>query len=80
MVTATDKQSAFNEAQYEVINMLSCLGDEADFRALKSVLVKFIDSRMQRELDKLYANGELSDAKLENLSHQHLRTPYKDRV
>ena len=37
MVTAPDKQSAFNEAQCEVINMLSCLGDEADFRALKSV-------------------------------------------
>ncbi len=80
MVTTMDKTLAFNDAQYEVINMLSCLDDEADFRALKSMLVKFIDGCMQKELDKLYASGKLSDAKLEDLSRQHLRTPYKDRV
>ena len=71
---------AFSRAQYEIVNMMSCLDSDADCLALKSVLVKFLDQRLQREMDRLYDIGSLSDGKMEELSHRHLRTPYRHCV
>ena len=64
-------------AQYEVVNMMSCIHSDSDVAELKSILVKFLNARMQRELDRLYDVGVLSDERLDELSAQHLRTPYK---
>lgn len=64
-------------AQYEVLNVMSCLNVNEDLTALKNVLVKFLNTRLQAELDRLYEDGTLSDEKMETLAQQHLRTPYK---
>ena len=56
---------------------MACLRSDADMAALKSVLVKFLDARIQNELDKLYDDGTLSDARMEELASAHLRTPYE---
>lgn len=70
-------QVTFNTAQYEVLNVLSCLTLKEDIVELKNVLTRFLNTRLQAELDRLYQNGTLSDAKMEELAHQHLRTPYR---
>jgi len=36
--------------------------------------VKFLDARIQNELDKLYDDGTLYDARMEELASAHLRT------
>jgi hypothetical protein len=64
----------FTPAQCEVVNLMACLRSDADMVALKSVLVKFLDARIQNELDKLYDDGTLSDARMEELASAHLRT------
>ena len=66
----------FNQAQREVLNVMSCLGNDDDLSELKKLLVSFLNERLQRELDILWDNGSLDDKKLESLSHEHLRTPY----
>ena len=76
MTIAQNNRSYFTPAQCEVVNLLSCLGDEADLAALKSVLVKFLNARLQGELDRLYDDGTLSDSRMEELAATHLRTPY----
>jgi len=76
MNAANYVKSGMSPAQYEVINMMSCLQKESDVTALKSLLVKFIDSRLQAELDGLYADGKLSDELMNDLSTKHLRTSY----
>lgn len=63
-------------AQYEVLNMMSCLTVKEDIVALKDVLTQFLNTRLQAELDRLYDDGTLTDQKMEDLAHQHLRTPY----
>lgn len=68
---------AFTPAQYEVLNVMSCLNMNEDLTALKDVLVKFLNTRLQAELDRLYEDGTLSEEKMESLAQQHLRTPYK---
>lgn len=40
-------------------------------------LVKFMNDRLQREMDKLWESGKLSYEKLQEMLSEHLRTAYK---
>ena len=76
MIALKEKPNLFTPAQYEVVNMMSCLKRESDVVALKSILVSFINERLQDELDRLYEDGTLTDEKMSELAGRHLRTPY----
>lgn len=65
-----------NQAQREVLNVMSCLRKDEDLYELKNILVKFLNERLQRELDVLWEDGILSEEKLETYRHEHLRTRY----
>ena len=71
------EQFRLNAAQYEIINLLSCVDKEEDIAALKAVLVQFLNERLQRELDKLWDAGIVSESKIEQWGKEHMRTPYK---
>ena len=72
--------ASFNPAQYEVLNMLSCLNKEEDVIALKTVIAQFLNTRLQNEIEHLWDNGTLTEEKVSAWSHEHMRTPYKGRV
>ena len=57
--------------------MMSCIHSDSDIAELKSILVKFLDARMQQELDRLYDDGALSNDRMDELAGRHLRTPYR---
>lgn len=40
-------------------------------------LVKFMNDCLQREMDKLWESGKLSNEKLQEMLSEHLRTAYK---
>lgn len=40
-------------------------------------LVKLMNDRLQREMDKLWESGEMSNEKLQKMQSEHLRTTYK---
>ena len=40
-------------------------------------LVKFMNERLLREMDKLWESGELSNENLQKMQSEHLRTAYK---
>lgn len=40
-------------------------------------LVKFMNDRLQREMDKLWESGELSNENLQEMQSEHFRTAYK---
>ena len=65
-----------NQAQREVLNVMSCLSKDDDLSELKKLLVSFLNERLQRELDVLWEKGSLDEKKLDSLRHEHLRTPY----
>lgn len=67
----------FNQAQQTVLNVISCLQSEQDLADLKRTLVKFMNDRLQREMDKLWESGEMSNEKLQEMQSEHLRTAYK---
>ena len=77
MVKTKEQQKDLTSAQYEVVNVLSCLHSTKDVMALKALLVQFLNERLQSELDGLYDSHSISDATFVELGKQHLRTPYK---
>ena len=71
------QQLRFNPAQYELINVLSCLDKEEDIAELKTVIVHFLNSRLQKEIDRLWDDGTLTEQKVAKWADEHMRTPYK---
>lgn len=72
------KQMNISPAQYEVLNMLSCIDKNEDVAELKDVIVQFLNSRLQKELDRLWDNGTITEKKVSGWADEHLRTPYKN--
>lgn len=66
----------FNPAQRAVLNVVSCLQSDQDLEDLKKTLIKFMNERMQREMDKLWDSGAWSNEKLAEMQSEHLRTSY----
>ena len=71
------KTTVLNSAQREVLDVMSCLQTEDDLRELKTVLVRFLNERLQKELDTLWENGTIDDEKMCQWRTTHFRTPYK---
>lgn len=69
--------SRINQAQYELLNILSCVDKEEDVAELKSVIVQFLNSRLQKEIHRLWDNGTLNEQKVTAWADEHMRTPYK---
>ena len=63
-------------AQLEVMNAVANVTSQEDYDALRMTLSLFFAERAQRALDKLWDEGKLSQAKLDKLRGQHLRTLY----
>lgn len=61
----------FNQAQRDVLNVISCLQSEEDLEELRKTLVKFMNDRMQREMDKLWEHGDWSNEKLAQMKSEH---------
>lgn len=72
-----EETSFFNAAQYEVINAVSCLSSEEDVKSLKDIIVHFLNSRLQNELNRLWDDGALNQDKIDAMSQEHFRTHYK---
>ncbi|MBQ8655499.1 MAG: dephospho-CoA kinase [Prevotella sp.] len=72
-----EQQMKITPAQYELLNVLSCVQKDEDVVALKSVIVQFLNSRLQNEIDRLWDNGTLTEEKVSAWSNEHMRTPYK---
>uniref|UniRef100_UPI004028BBA3 hypothetical protein n=1 Tax=Prevotella sp. TaxID=59823 RepID=UPI004028BBA3 len=68
----------FNQAQRDVLNVVSLLKSDEDVKALRKVLIDFVNNRLQQELDKLWDSGEWSEEKLQQMSKEHLRSHYEE--
>lgn len=73
------QNSVINPAQYELLNVLSCVNKEEDIMELKSVIVKFLNTRLQKEIDRLWEDGTLTEQKVADWTDEHMRTPHKKR-
>ena len=71
------ERTVFTPAQREVLDVMSCMQTDEDLRALKTVLVQFLNDRLQRELNRLWDNGTIDEVKMNEWRNTHYRTPYR---
>ena len=64
-------------AQLELMNAAANVNSQEELDALRLTLSLFFAERAQRTIDKMWEEGTLDQAKLDELRGQHLRTPYK---
>ena len=70
------QQLKINPAQYDLLNVLSCVNKEEDVAELKTVIVQFLNSRLQKEIDRLWDNGTLTEEKVAAWGDEHMRTDF----
>ncbi|MBQ9254938.1 MAG: dephospho-CoA kinase [Bacteroidales bacterium] len=68
----------FNEAQKELLKMMSFVDTPKALDDLKQVISDFFANKMQEEIDYLWENGELNEEKVNSFKNLHQRTPYND--
>lgn len=71
------ERTVFTPAQREVLDVMSCMQTDEDLQALKTVLVQFLNDRLQRELNRLWDNGTIDEVKMNEWRNTHYRTPYR---
>lgn len=64
-------------AQLELMNAAANVNSQEELDALRLTLSLFFAERAQKTIDKMWEEGTLDQAKLDELRGQHLRTPYK---
>lgn len=76
-MTANVSATVFNEAQIQLLDMMSFVKRKETLASLRQVISDYFANKADKELEKLWANGSLDDEKIESFKHLHERTPYK---
>lgn len=71
------KRTVFNDAQLELLHVMSNIRTEEELRELKQVLSEFFARRAQKGLDELWEKGIIDESKLEEWRTAHFRTSYE---
>ena len=75
--TLTIMQTVFNQAQLELLEMLSFVKSPMMLSELRQVVSDYFAKQAEEEINRLWENGTLNEAKVESFRRLHERTPYK---
>ena len=71
------QSTVFNNAQMELLDMMSFVDTPEMLAQLKQAISDFFSRRAEEEIDRLWETGALNEQKVEDFRHLHERTPYK---
>ena len=66
----------FNDAQLEVLRMVSVFNTPEAVGDLKQAISDYFAKKAEEEIDQMWADGIMTDAKVEDFRSLHQRTPY----
>lgn len=69
--------TVFNQAQLELLDMMSFVDSPEMLAQLKQAISDYFARQAKDEIDRLWREGELDEAKVEGFRRLHERTPYK---
>ena len=69
--------AALNTAQIMILESFASVKTQEEMDELMDMLGGYYAKKVDRELERLWNEGILDQKKLDELSEQHLRTPYK---
>jgi predicted 3-demethylubiquinone-9 3-methyltransferase (glyoxalase superfamily) len=68
--------TVFNDAQLELLKMMSLFNTPEAVADLKQAISNYFAQKAEEEIDNLWADGTLNEAKVEEFRNLHERTPY----
>ena len=69
--------TVLNEAQLELLRMVSVFNTPEAVSDLKQAISNYFAQKAEEEIDRLWEDGTLTEAKVEGFRSLHERTPYK---
>ncbi|MBQ6204091.1 MAG: dephospho-CoA kinase [Prevotella sp.] len=69
--------TVLNDAQLELLRMMSIFNTPEAVTDLKQAISNFFAQKAEEEIDKLWEDGILTDARIESFRSLHERTEYK---
>ncbi len=69
--------SAMNSAQVEVMNMMSFVNTKSSWLRMKEAIAEYFAKQLDDEIDGLWADGTLTDEKVQSFATLHERTLFK---
>jgi hypothetical protein len=77
IMEATMERTVFSPAQVEILNTISQLHSDEDLQELRHWLSRFFAMRADRELERLWDEGVITEQTIEDWGKEHMRTPYR---
>lgn len=71
------ERTVFNSAQMRLLQMMSYIKTDEELAELQNVISNYYAKRVDEEMDKLWNQGIINEATIEQWGKEHLRTPYK---
>ncbi len=68
--------TVFNQAQLDIIEMMQWIKNPETLAELKKVIADFFANKAKKEMDAMWAKGEMTQEKLDSFKTLHERTPY----
>lgn len=74
---ATLEQAPLNATQQFVLHTFAIAKSDREREEITSLYLDYIQKKMDAETDSLWAEGKISDEKLDEMLQAHYRTPYR---
>ncbi len=68
--------TTFNQAQLDIIEMMQWIKNPETLAELKKVIADFFANKAKKEMDAMWANGGMTQEKLESFMTLHERTSH----
>ena len=69
-------KTVFNNAQLELLKMMSFVKTDESLAELKHVIALYFADKTKKEMESMWETGEMNEEKYESFRHLHERTPY----
>ena len=69
--------TVLNDAQLELLRMMSVFNTPEAVTDLKQAISNYFAQKAEEEIDKLWEDGTMTDAKIKSFRSLHKRTEYK---
>lgn len=72
--------ATLNQAQLQILDMMSFIKTPEALTDLNRVISDYFVQKADAELDQMWADGTLSEERIESFRHLHERTPYNKPI
>ena len=74
-----ESTTCFSQGQMHILQLMKYCNTEGAIEELDSIISKYYEEKLQKEVDKLWDEGTLNADAIENILSEDLHTPYNNK-